>query len=121
VFDTFPMAAGAHPPAIAFNIYPASGQGSDLEASPTDLANTLDGTALAAKTERGTRVIATGPRRLTPTECERLQAFPDGHTAWGIRDGERIEISDGPRYRMLGNAVTVNVAEWIGHRIMEVL
>ena len=50
-------------------------------------------------------------RRLTPTECERLQAFPDGWT-----DGQ----ADSARYRQLGNAVCVNVAEWIGHRIMAV-
>jgi len=49
------------------------------------------------------------PRRLTPTECERLQAFPDGWT-----EG----LADGPRYRMMGNAVTVNVITWIGRRIM---
>lgn len=52
-----------------------------------------------------------GVRRLTPLECERLQGFPDGWT-----DGE----SDSARYRMLGNAVCVRVAEWIGKRIMEV-
>lgn len=50
-------------------------------------------------------------RRLTPTECERLQGFPDGWT-----DGQ----SDSARYRQLGNAVCVNVAEWIGRRIMAV-
>jgi DNA (cytosine-5)-methyltransferase 1 len=59
-------------------------------------------------------------RRLTPTECERLQNFPDGWTAWGVKDGERIDIKDGPRYRMLGNAVTASVAEWVGQRIMAV-
>jgi DNA (cytosine-5)-methyltransferase 1 len=49
-------------------------------------------------------------RRLTPTECERLQGFPDGHTAG---------FSDSTRYKMLGNAVCVNVAEWIAKRLME--
>jgi site-specific DNA-cytosine methylase len=48
-------------------------------------------------------------RRLTPTECERLQGFPDGWT-----DGQ----PDSTRYRQLGNAVCVNVAEWIGKRIV---
>ena len=43
-------------------------------------------------------------RRLTPTECERLQGFPDGWT-----EG----ISDTQRYKCLGNAVTVNVIEAI--------
>lgn len=38
----------------------------------------------------------------TPTECERLQGFPDGWT-----DG----VSDTQRYKTLGNAVTVNVIE----------
>jgi len=52
-----------------------------------------------------------GVRRLTPTECERLQGFPDGWTA-----GQ----SDSARYRQLGNAVTVPVIEWIGRRIADV-
>ena len=47
-------------------------------------------------------------RRLTPTECERLQGFPDGWT-----EG----LSDSARYRALGNAVCVPVVEWIGKRI----
>lgn len=51
-----------------------------------------------------------GIRRLTPTECERLQGFPDGWTA-----GQ----SDSARYRQLGNAVAVPVIEWIGRRIIE--
>lgn len=52
----------------------------------------------------------TGVRRLTPTECERLQNFPDGWTAG---------FSDSVRYRMLGNAVTVSVIRWLGKRILE--
>ena len=61
------------------------------------------------------------PRRLTPRqrECERLQGFPDGWTAWGVDEsGKRKDMADTPRYRMLGNAVTVNVVEWIGVGIM---
>ena len=50
------------------------------------------------------------PRRLTPTECARLQGFPDDWNAW---------LSDAARYKQYGNAVTVNVAEWIGRRIVE--
>jgi site-specific DNA-cytosine methylase len=46
-------------------------------------------------------------RRLTPTECERLQGFPDGWT-----EG----FSDTQRYKMLGNAVTVNVIRTIMER-----
>lgn len=58
---------------------------------------------------------AFGVRSLTPRECERLQGFSDDHTRWGA-DGK--EISDSARYRMLGNAVSVPAAEWIGRRIM---
>jgi len=55
-------------------------------------------------------------RRLTPRECERLQGFPDGWTRFG--DGR--EISDSTRYRLIGNAVAVPVAEWIGRRILAI-
>jgi len=55
--------------------------------------------------------IEQGIRRLTPTECERLQGFPDGWTA---------NQADSARYRQLGNAVAVPVAEWIGRRIVSV-
>ena len=48
-------------------------------------------------------------RRLTPTECERLQGFPDGWT-----EG----ISDTQRYKCLGNAVTTNVITAIGRRLL---
>lgn len=51
-------------------------------------------------------------RFITPTEAERLQGFPDGWT-----DGQ----SDSARYHQLGNAVCVNVIEWLGHRIVECL
>jgi len=49
-------------------------------------------------------------RRLTPTECERLQGFPDGWT-----EG----VSDTQRYKLLGNAVTVPVIEFLGARIRD--
>ena len=53
-------------------------------------------------------------RRLTPVECERLQGFPDGWTDIGTA---AKPSSDGNRYKQLGNAVTVNVAEWIARRV----
>lgn len=52
-------------------------------------------------------------RRLTPIECERLQGFPDDWTKYGVDGGKDVEISDTQRYKMLGNAVTVNVIEMI--------
>jgi DNA (cytosine-5)-methyltransferase 1 len=43
-------------------------------------------------------------RRLTPTECERLQGFPDDWTAFGH---DEKAISDTRRYQMLGNSVAI--------------
>jgi DNA (cytosine-5)-methyltransferase 1 len=51
-----------------------------------------------------------GVRRLSTLECERLQGFPDG---WTDIPGN----SDTQRYRQLGNAVAVPVAEWILRRL----
>jgi len=56
-------------------------------------------------------------RRLTPTECERLQGFPDGWTQVPYRG---TPASDGPRYKALGNSMAVPVMAWIGRRIAEV-
>ncbi|WP_408913822.1 DNA cytosine methyltransferase [Brucella pseudogrignonensis] len=53
-------------------------------------------------------------RRLTPTECERLQGFPDGYT--NIPVGKKI-AADGPRYKALGNSMAINCMRWIGRRI----
>jgi DNA (cytosine-5)-methyltransferase 1 len=60
-----------------------------------------------------------GVRRLTPTECERLQGFPDGWTIPDGTDWREYPRPDGPRSAQMGNAVTVPVAEWLGKRIME--
>lgn len=46
-------------------------------------------------------------RRLTPTEFERLQGFPDGWTVG----------SDTQRYKQCGNAVTVNVVAYVARRL----
>jgi DNA (cytosine-5)-methyltransferase 1 len=55
-------------------------------------------------------------RRLTPIECERLQGFPDNHTAFGDYDGEVKPVSNTQRYKQCGNAVTVNVVEAVAKK-----
>jgi DNA (cytosine-5)-methyltransferase 1 len=70
----------------------------------------------ALQAEQVTAVQAgTSVRRLTPRECERLQGLPDDWTRW-LADGS--EQSDSARYRQLGNAVAVPVAEWIARRVV---
>jgi len=59
-------------------------------------------------------------RRLTPTECCRLQGFPDDWNEWGIDDkGNKVKMSDTQRYKQMGNAVSTNVIRAIGERIWQ--
>lgn len=120
---------------VATALTARQGKGPDSGATGTLVAYALrrdpDGTgqghntnyvthALTAEgTGSGASVMAsagTAVRRLTPTECERLQGFPDGWTAtsWGKPQ------SDSARYRQLGNAVATPVIAWIGHRLVAV-
>ena len=85
------------------------GDGSDNLVAQTLMARDAKG-PLPEKGVGNADSVPEGVRRLTPLECERLQGFPDGWT-----EG----IADSHRYRMMGNAVTVPVAEWIGHRLMQ--
>jgi DNA (cytosine-5)-methyltransferase 1 len=117
-----------HPSLVAFNCQqdPVSGGlsgglsgGADQAVGFDTYNQTLSDQAPTLRDPNGTfgdalpAVTTTTPRRLTPTECERLQGFPDGWTA----DGSNGPQADSARYKQLGNAVTVNVAHWIGHQI----
>ena len=49
-------------------------------------------------------------RRLTPTECERLQGYPDGWTdlgEWVDSKGKVHKAADTPRYKALGNSIAL--------------
>jgi DNA (cytosine-5)-methyltransferase 1 len=100
-----PLAAGAHPPAIAqpigFDAYNNSVTG--------DVSKTLDTGQDYHHVPNVMQTMAV--RRLTPVEWERLQGFPDNYT--NIRDN----CPDGPRYKALGNSMAVPVMRWIGERI----
>jgi len=60
-------------------------------------------------------------RRLTPTECERLQGFPDGWTAIPWRGKPADQCPDGPRYKALGNSWAVPNVRWLGRRISDAI
>ena len=84
-------------------------------------------------TGRGTPIVPQDNltvRRLRPREYERLQGFPDDWTLekaeveldgneWKAT-GKVVKQADGPRYKQMGNAVTVNVAAWLGGRLANV-
>lgn len=98
------LPAHGHPPAIAF---------------PQNLSATQHASAENIAPSMGAKnptAVATNMRvrRLTPTECERLQGFPDGYTDVPWR-GKRA--TDGPRYKALGNSWAVPTVQWIGRRI----
>jgi len=57
-------------------------------------------------------------RRLLPIECERIQGFPDGWTLPPEGSKDDVDRVDSLRYHALGNAVTVNVTEWLARRIV---
>lgn len=131
-----PLAAGAHPPAIAFNLCGRDG-GAMPELDPDGLAcqraasggssrsyvaHALRGEGFDASedgTGRGTPLVPAGTavRRLTPRECERLQGFPDDFTLIPWRGKTADQCPDGPRYKALGNSWPVPVISWIGKRI----
>lgn len=62
---------------------------------------------------RATTIVTDGDRAriLTPVEWERMQGFPDNWT-------EGVPIT--ARWHLLGNAISTNVSEWLGHRIASV-
>ena len=58
-----------------------------------------------------------GVRRLTEIECERLQGFPDNFTQYGDYNGIIKPIARTQRYKLIGNAVTVDIVELIAKRL----
>ena len=74
-------------------------------------------TTSADRSRAAPLVVQTAVRRLTPTEAERLQGFPDGHTMIPWRGKDADACPDGPRYKALGNSMAVPVMRWIGRRI----
>lgn len=91
---------GLNTPMLAFS----HTQGLDIQASEKATPTLRrEGNGMAAQIES---VV----RRLTPTECERLQGFPDGWTD--------IQ-SDTHRYKQMGNAVAVPVVEWLVSNLVE--
>ena len=101
--------------AVAFN--PKAGGNKTIGKSYLD-----DGSTYTLDTDCRSVAVQTAwvVRRLTPRECERLQAFPDDFTRIPYRGKPADQCPDGPRYKALGNSMAVNVMDWIGERIAHV-
>lgn len=74
-----------------------------------DLAYTLEARNKVQSVQAAMQV-----RRLTPTECARLQGFPDDYLDIPYRGKP---AADGPKYKALGNSMAVPVMAWLGERI----
>ncbi|KRB22694.1 hypothetical protein ASE05_16050 [Mesorhizobium sp. Root172] len=99
---------------VALSIMPQN-SGKDYKARQVDVAQPIMAGGPVGGNQGGDYIQeAWAVRRLTPTECERLQGFPDGYTNIPWRGKE---ASDGPRYKALGNSMAVNVMRWLGRRI----
>lgn len=60
-------------------------------------------------------------RKLTPSECEKLQGFPPGYTQIPYRNKKVKDCPDSPRYKAIGNSMAVPVIRWIGIKIRNYL
>lgn len=132
--DSHANAGGQLAVAIGCDTYNGSLTG---EVAATLSTQSGDGVSAGPSVMQGMAV-----RRLTPVECERLQAAPDNWTlvpklgrprtqrknepdahyaAYLERHSGGVDLgpmmADGPRYKMLGNSFTATVIRWIGHQI----
>lgn len=104
------LAKDGHPPSVA------------LLSSEEDVADPIAANVARTYTQEGehnsrlTNVAMSNwmVRRLTPTECERLQGFPD---CWTDVPYRGKPAADGPRYKALGNSMAVPCMRWLGQRI----
>ena len=97
-------------PCIFWSIMPMNSS-KDYKAREVEVTQPIS-TQMGISHDQGGDIIQSGPviRRLTPTECERLQGFPDGYTAIP-------GAADSPRYEAIGNSMARPVMEWLGRRI----
>jgi DNA (cytosine-5)-methyltransferase 1 len=97
----------------AYDSFKQSGSGGTLKGSGGTVG--YGGESLVA--EKMVRWIV---RRLTPTECERLQGLPDGWTdigEWTDTKGRVHEPADTPRYKALGNSIALPQWFWLVQRM----
>lgn len=113
--NAFTLEARNKVQAVAFDL-----RGRDGGAMPEGPHDTANIRAASGGSSRSYVAQPWAVRRLTPTECERLQGFPDSWTQIPWRGKPAGACPDGPRYKALGNSMAVNVMTWLGERIAHV-
>lgn len=110
-------ANGGVPPAVAYGITLFGSDGTARAADFTETAGSLRTKPPGSIENSSTTAALSGGavRRLTPTECERLQGFRDRHTLVPYRGKP---AADGPRYKACGNSMAVPVMRWLGARLI---
>jgi DNA (cytosine-5)-methyltransferase 1 len=112
---------GGNMPIVAFSVR-EDAKANNFSATETDTALTLQGHQPSSSSHHAQLMLADSPtvRRLTPTECERLQGFPDGWTAERFDEKKQAVVpqADSARYKQMGNAVAVPVVDWIIKRLV---
>lgn len=103
---------------VSGHVSPALGASSQIGIANLGVYPTLSASEGGTLTQIPPIMAGSAVRRLTPTECARLQGFPD---EWVKYRANGSVIPDGSQYRLLGNAVCVPVARWIGTRLCAAL
>lgn len=105
----------------------AAMHGHDAHAVVLETAPTLTAGNDPSRSPQSSEVTAQEPavyaasslvRRLTPLECERLQGWPDHHTALADDD---TPIADSHRYRMAGNGIAAPALQWVASHLAAAL
>ena len=121
--DPAPTLSKSHGHAVATDIHTFSTPaiGNIVE---DDLASTMTkNTGSGGETQNPDFVVqqSMAVRRLTPTECARLQGFPDTWTQIPWRGKPADQCPDGPQYKAYGNSMAIPCMRWIGERIQAVV
>ncbi|UYT54134.1 DNA cytosine methyltransferase [Brucella sp. MAB-22] len=110
---------GGNAMAIAWSIMPQN-SGKDFKARQVDVSQPLMAGGPVGGNQGGDYIQQQwAVRRLTPTECELLQGFPDGYTNIPWRG--KPDSPDGPRYKALGNSWAVPKFKWLGERVAKLM
>ena len=92
--------------------------GKDYKARETDIAQPIMAGGPTGGNQGGDYTATPwAVRRLTPTECARLQGFPDDHCRIPWRGKGEAQCPDGPQYKAFGNSMAVPCVGWITDRM----